>query len=323
VAQKVFSKVKKVLPLIGPVIFFYLLYSLDLQAVYTALLSVHPVFILAALSLTLPRVLIRTLAWHLIQKEQRINISFFRSMKIFLIGYFYGSITPGYLGQLMRIPYLKEETNEPYGKLFVNSTIETIVHTFSMFGMILLGATLVMQSIPELFNFSLMWLLFLVLILLYFLKKERGERFFHALISHLLPKSFRSNAADFVDTFYNEFPRIRKLILPFLLGVLTWIIIFSQEYIIVLAMGIPIPYPYFLLLFPVANAAGFLPVTFGGLGLREFTSIMLFSTLFGIQNEQIFVFTILGFLITDIFTGFIGFLLSLTEARHTTKVPLP
>jgi len=323
VAQKVFSKVKKVLPLIGPVIFFYLLYSLDLQAVYTALLSVHPVFILAALSLTLPRVLIRTLAWHLIQKEQRINISFFRSMKIFLIGYFYGSITPGYLGQLMRIPYLKEETNEPYGKLFVNSTIETIVHTFSMFGMILLGATLVMQSIPELFNFSLMWLLFLVLILLYFLKRERGERFFHALISHLLPKSFRSNAADFVDTFYNEFPRIRKLILPFLLGVLTWIIIFSQEYIIVLAMGIPIPYPYFLLLFPVANAAGFLPVTFGGLGLREFTSIMLFSTLFGIQNEQIFVFTILGFLITDIFTGFIGFLLSLTEARHTTKVPLP
>lgn len=322
-AQKVFSKVKKVLPLIGPVIFFYLLYSLDLQAVYTALLSVHPVFILAALSLTLPRVLIRTLAWHLIQKEQRINISFFRSMKIFLIGYFYGSITPGYLGQLMRIPYLKEETNEPYGKLFVNSTIETIVHTFSMFGMILLGATLVMQSIPELFNFSLMWLLFLVLILLYFLKRERGERFFHALISHLLPKSFRSNAADFVDTFYNEFPRIRKLILPFLLGVLTWIIIFSQEYIIVLAMGIPIPYPYFLLLFPVANAAGFLPVTFGGLGLREFTSIMLFSTLFGIQNEQIFVFTILGFLITDIFTGFIGFLLSLTEARHTTKVPLP
>ena len=191
-----------------------------------------------------------------------------------------------------------------------------------MFGMILVGATLVLQTIPELFTFSIMWLIFLILILLYFLKKERGERFFHAIIDHLLPASFRSNAADFVNTFYDEFPRLRKLILPFLLGILTWIIIFSQEYIIVFAMGIPIPYPYFLLLFPVANAAGFLPITFGGLGTRELTSIMLFSTLFGVQREQIFVFTILGFLITDIFTGFIGFLVSLTEARTTTKLPL-
>jgi hypothetical protein len=49
---------------------------------------------------------------------------------------------------------------------------------------------------------------------------------------------------------------------------------------------------------------------------------MLFSTLFGVQTEQIFVFTVLGFLITDIFTGFIGFLVSLTEARTTTKLPL-
>jgi uncharacterized protein (TIRG00374 family) len=322
VVRAVFSKVKKVLPLIGIGIFFYLLYSMNLNDVYAALRSVHPMFILAALSLTLPRVLIRTSAWYLIQKEQRITISFFHSMKIFLMGYFYGSITPGYLGQLMRVPYLKERTNEHYGKLFVNSTIETIVHTFSMFGMILVGATLVLQTIPELFTFSIMWLIFLVLILLYFLKKERGERFFHVIINHLLPASFRSNAADFVNTFYNEFPRLRKLILPFLLGILTWIIIFSQEYIIVFAMGIPIPYAYFLLLFPVANAAGFLPITFGGLGTRELTSIMLFSTLFGVQTEQIFVFTVLGFLITDIFTGVIGFLVSLTEARTTTKLPL-
>jgi len=82
-------------------------------------------------------------------------------MNIFLIGYFYGSITPGYLGQLMRIPHLKEYTGEPYGKLFVNSTIETIVHTFSIYIMILLGAFLVLSDYPELFMIAAGWMIIL------------------------------------------------------------------------------------------------------------------------------------------------------------------
>ena len=37
--------------------------------------------------------------------------------------------------------------------------------------------------------------------------------------------------------------------------------------------------------------------------------------------EEVFVFTILGFVITDIFTGFIGFILSLTETKKRSMMP--
>lgn len=315
---RILVQVKKFLPLIGIAIFIYLIYALDVEQIIDAILSIHPIFILFSLSLTIPRVIIRNYAWQLIQKEQRIRISFLQSLKVFLIGYFYGSITPAYVGQLMRVPYMKEKTKEPYGKLFVNTVIENVIHTLSLYGMMFFGTLLVIGTIPELFTLTIIWIIILALILLYFIKRERGEKLFFTLIKYLIPKKLKHHFNQFVNTFYTDFPQIKKLIAPFILGLFTWIIIFSQEYIIVLALGLDIPYLYFLLIFPIANFAGFIPITFAGIGTRELTSIFLFSTLFAVTEENVFVFTLLGFIITDIFTGFIGFLASLTEAKNST-----
>jgi uncharacterized membrane protein YbhN (UPF0104 family) len=71
------------------------------------------------------------------------------------------------------------------------------------------------------------------------------------------------------------------------------------------------------LIFPVANVAGYIPLTFAGIGFRELTSILIFSSLFGVGDEIILVFTLLGFIITDVFLGFLGFLASLTETGKT------
>ena len=108
------------------------------------------------------------------------------------------------------------------------------------------------------------------------------------------------------------------MIIPFLLSFVTWVIIFSQEYIIVIAIGADIPYLSFLLLFPIANIAGYIPITFAGLGTRDFVSILIFSSLFGVKQSDIFVFTLIGFIVTDIFTGFLGFLVSLTETKKNS-----
>jgi uncharacterized protein (TIRG00374 family) len=321
-AKKLFSIVKKYLPLLGLSIFLYLIFSLDTGKIINAVLSIPLVYIVLASVLVIPTVLIRNAAWMLIHKEQKINIGFFQSLKIFLMGYFYGSISPGYIGQLMRVPYLKEKTGEPSGKLFVNSVIETIVHTLSLYAMMILGAFLIVGSHPVLFMIVSAWVVILAVVLLFFIKKERGEKLFYQLIRYLTPKQFKTYLTRFVDTFYADFPKLRTLIAPLILGSFTWIIMFSQEYLIVLALGATIPYLYFLLLFPIANTAGFIPITFAGLGVREVTSIFLFSTLFGVDKEIVFVFTLVGFLITDILTGFIGFLLTLTEMKEKRGMTL-
>ncbi|MCK5261762.1 MAG: flippase-like domain-containing protein, partial [Thermoplasmatales archaeon] len=270
--------------------------------------------------LTIPVLIIRNYAWQLVQKEQKIKIPFFQSLKIHLIGYFYGIISPGYIGQLIKVPHMKEHTGEPYGKLFINVFIDTVIRTLSLYVMMVIGGLIIIGLFPELFYITVAWIIILSIILLYFIKKERGEKLLYSLVRYFTPKKLRNHLNRFIDTFYKDFPSIKRLFFPLLLGGFTWIIIFTQEYIIVLALGLNIPYLYFLLLYPIANAAGFIPISFAGLGVREYTAILLFSTIFSIEGEKIFVLSLMGFLITTVLKGFIGFLLSLTETRKTELI---
>ena len=315
------NKVKLILPFIGLIILVYIFYSLDINKIITAFLSIEPIFVIYSLLLTIPLLLIRNTIWQIILKEQKITVGFFCSLKIYLIGVFYGSISPGYYGQLMRIPYLKEKTSEPFGKLFINTIIETFIHSFSLFGMMIIGALLVIGTLPELLPFTVIWVLCFALLAMFFTKKDRGEKFFRIIISYLIPKKIKPHLHAFVDTFYSDFPRFKTMIIPYILGAITWIIVFSQEYMILLGLGLQIPYFAFLALFPIANTAGFIPITFAGLGTRELTAIFIFTTLFSVAKEEILVLSLVGFIITDLFLGFLGFLLSLTESRITTIFP--
>jgi hypothetical protein len=320
-AKNLMNKVKLILPFIGLIILVYIFYSLDINKIITAFLSIEPIFVIYSLLLTIPLLLIRNTIWQIILKEQKITVGFFCSLKIYLIGVFYGSISPGYYGQLMRIPYLKEKTSEPFGKLFINTIIETFIHSFSLFGMMIIGALLVIGTLPELLPFTVIWVLCFALLAVFFTKKDRGEKFFRIIISYLIPKKIKPHLHAFVDTFYSDFPRFKTMIIPYILGAITWIIVFSQEYMILLGLGLQIPYFAFLALFPIANTAGFIPITFGGLGTRELTAIFIFTTLFSVAKEEILVLSLVGFIITDLFLGFLGFLLSLTESRITTIFP--
>ena len=320
--KKLFSYAKKFLPLIGIVILIILIINLDVERIKNDFLSIEPIYIVIALSLTLPAMLVRNIAWQLLQREQKIHISFYRSLKIYMIGFFYCSITPAYAGHLMRVPYMEEETNQPYGKLFVNVFIDSTLRTIGQYFMILIGAILVFSTYPDILWINAILLIFTLITSFYFIKKERGEKVIIPLIKFFIPKRYKEKFYSFVNTFYKDFPRITRLIPIMFINLLSWLIIFSQEYIIVMALGLEIPFHLFILLFPLANIAGFLPITFAGLGVREAASIFIFSTIFAIGKEEILVFTLVGFMITDIFPGFVGFLVSLTEAGEK-KSPIP
>jgi len=208
---------------------------------------------------------------------------------------------------------MKRKTGEPYGKLFINTIITTTLHNLSHSIMIFIGALAVVNIIPEILYFIIIWIIGSIIFIVYFLNKNRGEKTLFFLVKWFIPKFFKKDLKDFSKTFYNDFPDIKKLFFPFLVLATTWIIIFSQFYILAIAVDADIPYFYFILLFPVANAVSFIPISFAGLGTREATAIFIFTTLFAVAEEKIFIVSLLGFILADLLTGFAGFLLSLSE----------
>ena len=312
--DKIIKFVKKVLPFLGLLIFIYLVADIGLDKIVSAFLSLSPIYIVIVALLTIPRIIIRNIAWQMILKQQRMHIDFVTSLKIFLIGYFYATITPGYLGQLMRIPYLKDETGEPFGKLFVNTFIETSLHTLSLYGMMLIGTLLIIRDQPMFFYGTLTFIMVLLFIYWFFYKENRGKKFFNFFVKYMIPKKYKISAGWVVDSLYKDFPKIRMLVYPFLMGIVTWIIMFSQIYIIGLSLDIKVSYLHFLVLYPIANVISFIPITSAGFGTREATVIFLLGLL-GVAPEKALVLSIVGFLITDMLTGFYGFIISLLEGR--------
>ena len=318
--RELFYYLRKFLPILGIIILIVIIISLDINKIVNLFLSIEPRFIIYSLLLTIPKILLLGISWKIMLNEQKIRISFWYTIKIYFIGIFYGSITPGFLGHLMRAPYVKEKTNEPYGKIFVNMYIEVALRTVALFLLIITGTLLVIGIYPQLFFLSLIVFSITIIIYVYLFNKERGEKLFYLLIKYLIPKRFKVNFYKFIETFYDDFPRFWILLYPLVIGLLIWVVVFTQEYIMVIALGLNIPYLFFLVLFPIANIAGYLPITLGGLGTRELTSIVIFTSLFDVTSEDVLVFTLMGFIITDIFTGIIGFFLSLTETKKDISV---
>jgi uncharacterized protein (TIRG00374 family) len=309
---------KKAMPIIGIIILIYIIYNIGIDKIVTTFLEISPIYFIIAACLTLPRILIRNVAWQRILKLQKIRVTYIESLKIFLIGYFYGSVTPGYIGQFMRIPYLKEKTGQPFGKLFVNSIVETLVHTLSLYCLMIVGAFLLIEYVPEALPLAIIFLAVTITIYWFFIKKERGEKIFNLLIKLIIPKKYRDYFFKFTDTFYTDFPNIKSLFIPFLIGIPTWIIIYSQIYILGLSIGIEVPYLVFLTLYPIANLIAFIPITSGGLGTREATLIFLFS-FFGVSPEKAVVISLAGHLLTDVLTGLYGFFISFFDSRNKRK----
>jgi len=306
---------KKALPFVGLAIFVYLIVAIGIGKVASTFLLISPIYVIIVAILTLPRMFIRNVAWQSILKQQKMNLSFSSSLKILLIGYFYATLTPGYIGHLMRIPYLKEKLNEPFGKLFVNTFIEVIVRTISIYGLILLGSLMIISYEPIIFYVSLLFIIVILAIYWFFTKENRGKRFFFIIVRCMVPKRHTSTATWVVNSFYKDFPKIKTLFYPFVLGVLTWIIIFSQIYIIALSLGINVPYHLFLVVYPIANVISFIPITSSGFGTREAAVVFLLGLL-NVPSEKALVLSLVGFIITDFLTGLYGFTLALSEMRN-------
>ena len=107
--RDLFTYLRKLLPFLGIILLIIIILFLDVNKIIDSFLSIDPKFIIIALSLTLPKILLYGISWKVLLNEQRIKLSYIQTVKIYLIGVFYGSFTPGFLGHLIRAPYIKEK----------------------------------------------------------------------------------------------------------------------------------------------------------------------------------------------------------------------
>ena len=99
-------------------------------------------------------------------------------MKIFLIGTFYGNVTPGGIGSYIRILYFRKKSGASIEKCITNTVIDATTGYIVGFFIALIGSVVLIDIFPGLFPIILLFLIFYTLAFVFFMRKSGGRKFF-------------------------------------------------------------------------------------------------------------------------------------------------
>ena len=309
------KKAMKVLPLIGICIMAYLILRIGQEAILTTFGQVKAIYLIPAILLFLLSISIQNLKWEYLLRRQGIDLGFWPLFRIYLIGSFYGIITPGRIGNFIRIGYIKKRIGKNTGESAVSIVLDKVLEFGALFSLSIVGMILMANymSFEIMLVLSALCVAFFATVFLLFRRGVSG-RMLKMFWRMFVPAKMKANARDAFNSFYDNILGWKQMIVPFILSLFGWIALYTSTYMIGLSLGIDMPHATFVAIMPIATLIGLIPVTVGGWGTREATLIFLLS-FFGISSEVIMVMSIIAALMTYCITAVLGGAFALSEGR--------
>jgi uncharacterized protein (TIRG00374 family) len=298
-------KIKNILPIIGLILFVYLIYRIGVTDLIDTLKNAYIPYLIIGMVLTPIFILPLAFKWYIILKRQGFDLSFLFVLKLYYMGAFYGFITPARVGSLMRALYLKKKTKRGLVECASSIVLERIMDLFVIFIFAFIGALIFIKS-----NLNLTYVLvfsFIVFtgIIFVFMRKSRGMLVLGLIYNYLLPKSIKEKTENSLHIFYNSLPKLRRLIPVLFLTMITWVLLYFQTYIFSWAFAINVPFHIFVAFAAIGTIIATIPISVSGLGTRELTLITLFS-LYNIKPEAVVSMSLSSFFMIGLIESLIG-----------------
>jgi len=315
----------KFLALIGIALFLYILFSIGPIAVVESLVKLD-LFLFAFVVMLLPPILLlKGFKQQILVNCLHKKISLAESTKIWLIGFFFATITPAKAGDFLRALYLRNSVGLNFGAGLVVTAVERIFDLLFLFLAALLGLIVfsLHYGIDKSIVFVLSFFLIIFLIGLFVLTRKKWVAFLlKPVFNFLLPEKFREKSRVGFDDFYGAMQAMvkrKKLIAAVAaLTIGSWLLIIVQFFLIAASLHLPVSFQFILSVMPAILLIEVLPISFAGIGTRDATAIFFLSFAAVSAAESVsFSLTILAM---NLLTALIGVIfLSSSKAISTDK----
>ena len=306
-----FSFLKKLLPLAGLAIFAYIVMQVGIDNILAAALSSNPLLLLVAVLFIIPVTILQTKKWDYLLKKQGIHEDFLWVLKINLIGIFYSAITPGKIGSFIRINYLKEKRKIGLANASLSVIFDRFFDLAGLSLVSLVGLIMIFRNLEFLFAWILGAFIIFAIPTIIFLHKNLREKFLSVAFGILYQSAPEKKEGTF-RLFLSYLENRMDFAYPLLLSVITWLVIFTQTYVVALAFGFNVPFIDFIFILPVAALVSVVPITLAGLGTREAILITLLVP-YGESLAAIVSVSLISYVLLVVLESMLGFLISLGE----------
>ncbi len=285
---------------VSVVLLTYMAHRFGLGAIAESIRSAHPLYLIYALLVFIASGVLGAVQWGILLRFHGIHPGFSGTVSRYFMGLFFNYILPGFVGGDVVRVYHASKVSGRTTRAF-SSTLADRVIGLLVLVLFSLGAFMLMPSGPadDIFPVALVMFLILAGFICVFRVHSLGTffgrvfgRFIPHGISekigavyremHELTRSPATLAAVFATSFVIQFTRIT---VHFLCGK---------------AVGIELGFAYFALFVPLMEIVASLPISVGGVGVRETMGVTLFSTV-GVGTSDVVVYSLLATLV-----GFIG-----------------
>lgn len=276
--------------------------KIDIKNFLNSLKEANILLLLFSLSLHFVGALLGSSRWNVLLKSYGIEVPQRELYRLYMIGSFFNTFLPTSVGgdavRMLKVSSLTEKRAQAVTSVFIERFIGMFVlYIISFFSY---AFYFKFREGKELL-LAILFLLFVSIAFVLFILSPISEK-----IIKIIPSSFLKEKLNKIH-YSLKYPVKEPLSLTKVILYTTFLQINVVIYffIISIAIKIKLSIVYFFILIPIILTVTMLPITLGGIGLREGGFVFLFSK-FGVSPEKALSLSILGYFISIIFAIFGG-----------------
>ncbi|WP_437620933.1 lysylphosphatidylglycerol synthase transmembrane domain-containing protein [Sorangium sp. So ce1151] len=296
--------------LVGPLLLVLVVVRMDdRDAVLGAVASASAAPLALAAALNVLNIHLKVVRWDALLRARDIRYPLRRAWSAYLTSLYVGMLTPGRVGDVLRIRYLRHDLGVPYAEGLATVVMDRLCDLYVLAAFVAVGVARYSAVIAG----RLAWLTWggialTVLAPLTLLIPGLAERVLLAVSRRLVKEPAQSAepgaASRFLVALRAHVGRGLLFTLP--VTVATFVVNFVQGYLIARALGIPLSLFDVTCLLAIANLLGLLPISIAGVGVRELFFSLVFPSL-GFSAEHGVSFGLLVFAVIYLVVVALGF----------------
>lgn len=313
---------KKIIPLvlrigISIILLFFLFkfQHVDTREVLKSIKNADKGLLLLALVIYFSAYILCLFRWDMLLKGAKIHLSLKRVIISFSGGVFFNALLPSTIGgDLVRSIDLATHTQRPR-EVVATVLLDRLSGYVGLVIVALLALLFGWKLVEDksvLLSVAIITGILVVALLVLF------NRFLYSKINQILHSPRAGKIREAIKNLHQEihiFRHHKKIIVNnLILSVLIQIVSPVTFYIIALSLGIKIDITYFFVYLPIISAITLLPISIGGLGLRDATTVFFFSKA-GVSKDLAFAMSLINFSFILVYAS-IGGLIYVLTVRH-------
>ena len=276
---------------VGLILLVIILWRVDLRRALREFSRISPAMIAAAAAMCFGVILIKSLRWHLLLRSLGLDESYGASLRVYGRAMFWGTITPGRLGEFRKIEHLRSRHDVSWGRGVLLSLLDRVFDLAAICAVYCVSALLLPSS--EGVRFASPGLLIPIACVVLLLVAHRV--WLGPCVKWLGRRSPRlGNWASRLTRDLSALSTLRVLV-AVLLSCASLILYSAMVYVLALHLPFKLSYAQTAICVAATMLAGILPISYFNLGSREAVLIGLFALFGGTEVDAVslaFVFVL-------------------------------